>query len=130
MVEQPFWTMVLLYSYTEVPVVERSESISRQIQSDVPMSTVTRSSDDRPKPAQFTLRGALAVYSLLCIIVSIPLLGFGFALTALIFGALFVLQFPIFVLLGAFDTTGQPGQELPNDFQEWDRWRNERGRAD
>lgn len=82
--------------------------------------------DDQPRPPRFTLRGALAVYSLLCIIVSIPLLGFGFTLTALIFGALFVLQFPIFVLLGAFNPIGQPGQELSDDFQEWDRWRNER----
>jgi hypothetical protein len=94
------------------------------------MRTTPPPNDDQPRPPQFTLRGALAVYSLLCIIVSIPLLGFGFTLTALIFGALFVLQLPIFVLLGAFGTTGQPGQDLPEDFQEWDRWRDERGGAD
>jgi hypothetical protein len=94
------------------------------------MSSATRSSDDRPRPPQFTLRGALAVYSLLCIIVSIPLLGMGLTLTALIFGTLFVLQFPLFVLLGAFGPLGESAQENQDDFQEWDRWRKERGGAD
>jgi hypothetical protein len=94
------------------------------------MRKAPRSSDDGPRPPQFTLRGALAVYSLLCIIVSIPLLGMGFALTALIFAALFVLQLPVFVLLGAFGMSAQPGHELPDDFAEWDRWRNERDGAD
>jgi hypothetical protein len=90
------------------------------------MRSKSRSTDDRPRAPQFTLRGALAVYSLFCIILSIPLLGFGLTLTALILAALFVLQFPLFVLLGAFGASDRPGQDLRDDFQEWDRWRQER----
>jgi hypothetical protein len=90
------------------------------------MHSAPRSTDDPPRAPQFTLRGALAVYSILCIILSIPLLGFGFTLTALIFAALFVLQFPLFVLLGAFGPGFRPGQDVQDDFQEWDRWRHER----
>jgi hypothetical protein len=84
------------------------------------------SADDQPRPPQFTLRGALAVYSLLCVILSIPLLGFGFTLTALIFAALFVLQLPLFVLLGAFAPIGESAQDLADDYAERDRWRSER----
>jgi hypothetical protein len=90
------------------------------------MQRTPRSTNDQPRSPQFTLRGALAVYSVLCIILSIPLLGFGFGLTALIFAALFVLQFPLFVLLGAFSASGRAGQDVPDDFPEWDRWRHER----
>lgn len=90
------------------------------------MHRAPRSTNDQPPPPQFTLRAALAVYSILCIILSIPLLGFGFGLTALIFAVLFVLQFPLFVLLGAFGTSGRAGQDVPDDFPEWDRWRHER----
>jgi hypothetical protein len=90
------------------------------------MQRAPQSTDDLPRPPQFTLRGALAVYSVLCIILSIPLLGFGITLTALLFAALFVLQFPLFVLLGAFGTSGRAGQDVPDEFQEWDRWRHER----
>jgi hypothetical protein len=77
-----------------------------------------RSTKDQPRPPRFTLRGALAVYSVLCIILSIPLLGFGITLTALIFAALFVLQFPLFVLLGAFAPIGDPAQDYPDNFEE------------
>jgi hypothetical protein len=84
------------------------------------------SADHQPRLPRFTLRGALAVYSVLCVILSIPLLGFGFTLTALIFAALFVLQFPLFVLLGAFAPIGESAQDYPDDYAEWDRWRNER----
>jgi hypothetical protein len=90
------------------------------------MRWTPRSTDDRPRSPQFTLRGALAVYSLFCIILSIPLLGFGLTLTALIFAALFVLQFPLFVLLGAFAENNRAGQDVQDDFPEWDRWRHER----
>jgi hypothetical protein len=88
------------------------------------------STDDHPRVPQFTLRGALAAYSLLGIILSIPLIGLGFALTGLIFAALFVLQLPLFVLLGAFRPGDPATHDIQGDYQEWDRWRNERGGAD
>jgi hypothetical protein len=92
------------------------------------MST-PQSTDDRPPVPQFTLRGALAAYSLLGIILSIPLVGLGFGLTVVIFATLFVLQLPLFVLLGAFGPSRHAVQDLQDSYQEWDRWRNERGGA-
>ncbi len=86
------------------------------------MPTSESSSDERPSPPQFTLRGALATYSVLGVILSIPLIGLGFTLTAGILVALFVLQLPLFLLFGAFQQSAVHSSEL----DEWDRSRAER----
>jgi hypothetical protein len=87
------------------------------------MSTAEESSGQRPRPSQFTLRGALAINAVIGIVLSIPLIGLGFTLTAGILLMLFVLQLPLFLLFGAF---GMANQRTP-EYQEWDRWREERG---
>jgi hypothetical protein len=86
------------------------------------MSKSESTSDDRPPRPQFTLRGALAAYSVIGVILSIPLIGLGFTLTAGILLGLFVLQLPLFLLFGAFRPAPNPVHEL----DEWDRWREER----
>ena len=86
------------------------------------MPTSESSSDDRPLPPQFTLRGALAAYSIIGIILSIPLIGLGFTLTAGILVTLFVLQLPLFVLFGAF----RPAESAAAELDEWDRFREDR----
>lgn len=86
------------------------------------MPTSESSSEERPAPPQFTLRGALAVYSVIGVILSIPLVGLGFTLTAGILGTLFVLQLPLYVLFGAFRADESPARQL----NEWDRFREER----
>ena len=87
------------------------------------MSTAERSSRQRPRSPQFTLRVALAVNAVIGIILSIPLIGLGFSLIAGIFLVLFLLQLPFFLLFGAFGPATPPTTE----YQEWDRWREERG---
>jgi hypothetical protein len=89
----------------------------------IAMPTSQSSSDDRPPRPQITLRGAMTVYSLLGILLSIPLIGLGFTLTAAILAGLFVLQLPLFVLVGAFRPNDVPA---PKELDEWDRWREER----
>ncbi|MEX2140674.1 MAG: hypothetical protein WD894_15535 [Pirellulales bacterium] len=86
------------------------------------MPTSETSSDERPPPPQFTLRGALAAYSVIGVILSIPLIGLGFTLTAGILVALFVLQLPLFLLFGAF----RPVAIQPRELDEWDRCREDR----
>ena len=86
------------------------------------MPTSESSSDDRPPPPKVTLRGALAAYSVIGVILSIPLIGLGFTLTAGILVGLFVLQLPLFLLFGAFRSAESPVVEL----NEWDRSREER----
>ena len=86
------------------------------------MPTDESSTDDRPPPPQFTLRGAMAAYSVIGVLLSIPLIGLGFTLTAGILVALFVLQLPLFLLFGAFQQAAIPPAEL----DEWDRSRAER----
>jgi hypothetical protein len=66
------------------------------------MSPVDRTDDDRPSMPQFTLRNALALNAVIGVLLSLPLMGLGFSLTAAILAALFVLQLPFFVLFGAF----------------------------
>jgi hypothetical protein len=86
------------------------------------MATSESSSDDRPPLPHFTLRGALAAYSVLGVILSIPLIGLGFTLTAGILVVLFVLQLPLFLLFGAFRAAESPAGEV----DEWDRFREDR----
>jgi hypothetical protein len=87
------------------------------------MSTAERSPSQRPSSPQFTLRAALAINAVVGVILSIPLIGLGFSLIAGIFLVLFVLQLPFFLLFGAFGPATPPTAE----YQEWDRWREERG---
>jgi hypothetical protein len=82
----------------------------------------SETSDDRPPCPQFTLRGALTAYSVLGVILSIPLIGLGFTLTAGILVGLFVLQLPLFLLFGAF----RPLVIQPRELDEWDRTREDR----
>ena len=73
----------------------------------------------RPPAPRFTVRGALTLYSVVGVIFSIPLIGFGFTLTAGILAVLFVLQFPLLLLFGAFGMADKPTKAPA----EWDRWR-------
>jgi hypothetical protein len=86
------------------------------------MPTSESSADERPPPPQFTLRGALAAYSVIGVILSIPLIGLGFTLTAGILVTLFVLQLPLFLLFGAF----RQAAIQPRELDEWNRFREER----
>jgi hypothetical protein len=74
-----------------------------------------------PPVPQNTIRGALTLYSVVGVIFSIPLVGFGFTLTAGILAVLFMLQFPLFLLFGAYGMADKPAKELA----EWDRWREQ-----
>jgi hypothetical protein len=86
------------------------------------MATSESSSDERPPPPQFTLRGALTAYSVIGVILSIPLIGLGFTLTAGILVGLFVLQLPLFLLFGAF----RPAEPRIAEPDVWDRFRDDR----
>ena len=74
-----------------------------------------------PDSQALTLRGALAAYSIIGVILSIPLIGLGFTLTAGILVTLFVLQLPLFLLFGAF----RAGESAVVEIDEWDRSREE-----
>jgi hypothetical protein len=89
------------------------------------MPTDEPSSDESPASPRFTLRTALALQAVIGIIVSIPLVGLGFSLTASILLGLCALQLPLFVLFGAFGMADRPSPEH-HDHQEWDRWREDR----
>ncbi len=93
------------------------------------MADAQSTSDTRPASLWITLRGALAINAVLSLFVSIPLLGFGLSVTAGILLVLFVLQLPLLLLFGAFgmrrSSLAADNPQLP-DYQEWDRWREER----
>jgi hypothetical protein len=72
------------------------------------MPSVERTNDDRPPLPQFTLRSALALNAVIGVVLSIPLMGLGFSLTAAILAGLFALQLPFFMLFGAF----RPGEAI------------------
>ena len=80
--------------------------------------------EDRLAPPRFTLRGALAAYSVLGVMLSIPLIGLGFTLTAVILLGLFALQLPVFLLLGAF-SSGRRKDVAGDTRPEWDLYRDE-----
>jgi uncharacterized membrane protein len=78
------------------------------------MPTVEQIDDDRPPPPQFTLRTALAANAVMGVVLSIPLMGLGFSLTAAILLVLFALQLPFFLLFGAF-------RPVKDNADHWDR---------
>ena len=100
------------------------------------MSSAESTADERPPPPRFTLRGALTAYTVVGVLLSIPLIGLGFTLTAVILLCLCLLQLPLFVLFGAFRPSdgAAAGAVEPAamrdeaDVAEWDRWRDEPGR--
>ena len=66
------------------------------------MSRVENTAEDSAPPIRFSLRSALLLNTIVGIILSIPLISVGFALTAGILVTLCLLQWPLFVLFGAF----------------------------